>query len=71
MADDNGERAVPDFVATSTSARQIFTLLRCINFGDKVQLQITEEGIRFSVEDSAVMEGKKHSICTVASAEQE
>ena len=57
MADHNDEIDNPEFVATSTSARQLFLLLRCISFGDKVQLQISDEGMRFSVEDSAVMEG--------------
>jgi cell cycle checkpoint protein len=46
----------PYFVATSTSARQLFLLLRCIAFGDKVQMQITPDGLSFSVEESSVME---------------
>lgn len=59
MADHNSDLDMPEFVATSTSARQLFLLLRCINFGDKVQMQISDEGVRFSVEDSAVMEGMR------------
>jgi Repair protein Rad1/Rec1/Rad17 len=57
MADQNVDPDTPEFVATSTSAKQLFLLLRCISFGDKVQMQISDEGVRFSVEDSAVMEG--------------
>lgn len=45
------------FSAVSSSARQLFLLLRCISFAPKVQVQISDEGMRFSVEDSSVMEG--------------
>jgi cell cycle checkpoint protein len=57
MTDHDNDTETPDFAATSTSARQLFLLLRCISFGDKVQMQILDDGVRFSVEDSAVMEG--------------
>jgi cell cycle checkpoint protein len=57
IMDHDNDAETPDFVATSTSARQLFLLLRCISFGDKVQMQILDDGLRFSVEDSAVMEG--------------
>jgi hypothetical protein len=56
MADNNVESA-PILSAVSGSARQLFVLLRCISFGSKFQVQPTEDGIRFSVEDSSVMEG--------------
>ena len=46
----------PIFTAVSSSARQLFLLLRCINISPKVQVQISEQGLRFSVEDSSVME---------------
>ena len=59
MADHSSDLDAPEFVATSTSARQLFLLLRCISFGDKVQMQISDEGVRFSVEDSAAMEGMR------------
>lgn len=48
---------LPIFNAVSGSARQIFLLLRCISFSPKVQVQITEDGLRFSVEESSVLEG--------------
>jgi cell cycle checkpoint protein len=49
--------ARPIFKAASSSARQLFQLLNCINFAPKVHVQITSEGIRFAVEDSRVMQG--------------
>lgn len=48
---------LPLFNAVSGSARQLFLLLRCISFSPKVQVQISEEGLRFSVEESSVLEG--------------
>jgi cell cycle checkpoint protein len=57
MMDHDTDIETPGFIATSTSARQLFLLLRSISYGDKVQMQILEDGVRFSVEDSAVMEG--------------
>lgn len=50
--------ALPILSAVSGSARQLFVLLRCITAGTKYQVQATEDGIRFSVEDSSVMEGE-------------
>ena len=47
----------PLFSAVSSSARQLYLLLRCISFAEKAQVQISEEGLRFSVEESSVMEG--------------
>lgn len=52
---DAGER--PIFTAVSGSARQLFQLLRCISFAPKAQVQISKEGLRFTVEDSRVMQG--------------
>jgi cell cycle checkpoint protein len=49
---------MPIFRAVSSSARQLFQLLNCIRFAPKVQVQISEEGLRFAVEDSKVMQGK-------------
>lgn len=48
----------PLFSAVSSSARQLFLLLRCISFAPKVQVQITENGLRFMAEESQVMQGK-------------
>ncbi|KAI9682239.1 MAG: ssDNA endodeoxyribonuclease [Caeruleum heppii] len=45
------------FSAVSGSARQLFLLLRCISFAPKVQVQITKEGLRFTVEENRVMQG--------------
>jgi len=53
----NGDHA-PIFTAVSSSARQLFLLLRCISFSTKAQVQITDEGLRFSAEESSVIEGQ-------------
>ena len=47
----------PLFSAVSGSVRQLFQLLKCINFAQKAQVRITEEGLRFTVEDSRVIQG--------------
>ncbi|KAI4169040.1 MAG: hypothetical protein LQ343_005973 [Gyalolechia ehrenbergii] len=47
----------PLFTAVSVSARQLFQLLKCINFAQKAQVRITEEGLRFTVEESRVIQG--------------
>lgn len=52
---DTGER--PIFTAVSGSARQLFQLLRCISFASKAQVQISKEGLRFTAEESRVMQG--------------
>lgn len=49
----------PLFSAVSGSARQLFQLLRCISFVSKAQVQITKEGLRFTVEESQVMQGRR------------
>jgi cell cycle checkpoint protein len=54
MSDTDGR---PIFSAVSSSARQLFLLLRCISFASKAQVQISEEGLRLSVEESSVLEG--------------
>ena len=45
------------FSAVSSSARQLFQLLRCISFASKAQVRISNEGLRFTVEESQVMQG--------------
>ncbi|KAI9805876.1 MAG: hypothetical protein M1825_000490 [Sarcosagium campestre] len=45
------------FTAVSSSARQLYQLLRCIGFANKAQVQITKDGLRFTVEESRVMQG--------------
>jgi cell cycle checkpoint protein len=47
----------PIFTALSTSARQLYLLLRCISFTSKAEIQITPEGLRFSAEEARVIQG--------------
>ena len=51
------DHSVPIFKAVSSSARQLFHLLNCIRFAPKAQVQISNEGLRFAVEESRVMQG--------------
>ncbi|KAL4933878.1 Rad1/Rec1/Rad17 family repair protein [Aspergillus undulatus] len=45
------------FTAVSSNAHQIFTLLQCISFAQNATVQITPDGIRFSVEEGRVVQG--------------
>jgi cell cycle checkpoint protein len=54
---DEQEQGTPIFKAVSSSARQLFQLLNCIRFAPKAQVQISNEGLRFAVEESRVMQG--------------
>ncbi|KAL8945665.1 MAG: hypothetical protein Q9222_007828 [Ikaeria aurantiellina] len=45
------------FTAISGSARQLLLLLKCVNFAQKAQVRITSEGLRFTVEESRVIQG--------------
>ncbi|KAI9705932.1 MAG: ssDNA endodeoxyribonuclease [Candelina mexicana] len=56
MSNSNGND-LPILSAVSSSARQLFQLLRCISFGPKAEVLITKEGLRFTVEESRVMQG--------------
>ncbi|KAL2005664.1 hypothetical protein VTN00DRAFT_10157 [Thermoascus crustaceus] len=47
----------PILSAVSSNANQLYTLLRCIGFAPKASVQITPDGIRFSVEEGRVMQG--------------
>ncbi|KAL2000429.1 hypothetical protein VTN02DRAFT_3077 [Thermoascus thermophilus] len=47
----------PILSAVSSNADQLYTLLRCIGFAPKASVQITPDGIRFSVEEGRVMQG--------------
>ncbi|CRG92299.1 hypothetical protein PISL3812_09356 [Talaromyces islandicus] len=47
----------PIFSAVSNNANHLYTLLRCIGFASKASVQITPDGIRFSVEENRVMQG--------------
>ncbi|KAL6706405.1 checkpoint clamp complex protein Rad1 [Coniothyrium glycines] len=46
----------PILTAVSSSARQLFLLLRCIAFSNKALVQISEEGLKFSVDEATVLE---------------
>ena len=48
----------PLFSAVAGSARQLFQLLRCLNFVSKGNIQISREGLHFTVEESQVMQGQ-------------
>ncbi|KAI4216587.1 MAG: hypothetical protein LQ351_001076 [Letrouitia transgressa] len=48
---------MPLFSAISGSTRQLYNVLKCINFVSKAQVRITSEGLRFTVEESQVMQG--------------
>ncbi|KAL8629459.1 hypothetical protein Q9189_004850 [Teloschistes chrysophthalmus] len=47
----------PLFTAVSSSVRQLFQLLKCINFAQKAHVRISSEGLRFAVEESRVIQG--------------
>ncbi|KIW31019.1 uncharacterized protein PV07_02704 [Cladophialophora immunda] len=47
----------PIFTAVSTSARQLYLLLRCIAFSQRAEVEITQQGIKFSVEEARVVQG--------------
>jgi cell cycle checkpoint protein len=55
----------PILTAVSSSARQLFTLLRCVAFANKAHVLLTEEGLRFSVDEASVMEGALPSACPI------
>jgi cell cycle checkpoint protein len=45
------------FTAVSSNAHQLYTLLHCIGFAQNATVQITPDGIRFSVEEGRVVQG--------------
>jgi len=47
----------PIFTAVSSNANHFYTLLRCVGFAAKASVQITPDGLRFSVEEGRVMQG--------------
>ncbi len=50
------------FSAVSSSARQLFQLLRCISFASKAQVRISKDGLRFTVEEFQVMQGQSGAL---------
>ncbi|KAE8349792.1 Rad1/Rec1/Rad17 [Aspergillus coremiiformis] len=47
----------PIFSAVSSNAHHLYTLLQCIGFASKATVQLTPDGIRFSAEESRVIQG--------------
>lgn len=47
----------PLFTGVSTNAHHLFTLLSCIGFASRATVQITPDGLRFSVEEGRVIQG--------------
>lgn len=47
----------PLFTGVSTNAHHLYTLLSCIGFANKAHVQITPDGLRFSVEEARVIQG--------------
>ncbi|KAK4205200.1 putative DNA repair protein Rad1 [Triangularia verruculosa] len=50
----------PIFRAVASSTRLLYQLLKAINFTNKVHVEITAEGIRFSTDHARVMQGVAH-----------
>jgi cell cycle checkpoint protein len=49
----------PIFSAVCPAARDLTLLLRCIAFASKTQVRLSPEGLRFSAQETSVMEGKR------------
>ncbi|KOS40727.1 hypothetical protein ACN38_g8406 [Penicillium nordicum] len=47
----------PLFAGVSNNAHHLYTLLSCIGFAHKATVQITPDGLRFSVEEGRVIQG--------------
>ncbi|OJJ49330.1 hypothetical protein ASPZODRAFT_1454013 [Penicilliopsis zonata CBS 506.65] len=47
----------PIFSAVSSNVHHLYTLLQCIGFSHRATVQITPDGIRFSVEEARVIQG--------------
>jgi hypothetical protein len=47
----------PILTAVSSSARQLYLLLRCIAFSPKAHVQISDMGLKLAVDEASVMEG--------------
>ncbi|CAD0038355.1 DNA repair exonuclease rad1 [Aureobasidium pullulans] len=52
------------FSAVSPAARDLTLLLRCIAFASKTQVRLSPEGLRFSAQETSVMEGKQSLFTT-------
>ena len=51
------EEEPPILTAVSSSARQLYLLLRCIAFSSKAHVQISDIGMKLAVDEASVMEG--------------
>jgi hypothetical protein len=51
------EEEPPILTAVSSSARQLYLLLRCIAFSNKAHVQISDIGLKLAVDEASVMEG--------------
>ncbi|KAG9729352.1 DNA repair exonuclease rad1, partial [Aureobasidium melanogenum] len=61
------------FSAVSPAARDLTLLLRCIAFASKTQVRLSPEGLRFSAQETSVMEGKRfqQSLCHIVLTDPE
>lgn len=57
----------PVLTAVSSSARQLYQLLRCIAFSNKAHVQISDIGLKLAVDEASVMEGAYACACSSAS----
>jgi cell cycle checkpoint protein len=57
MTPDNDDQP-PLFSAVTSSARQLFSVLRCCGFQPRAELELLPEGVKVTVEDSRVMQGQ-------------
>jgi cell cycle checkpoint protein len=53
----------PILTAVSSSARQLYLLLRCIAFSNKAHVQISDIGLKLAVDEASVMEGTSMCNC--------
>ena len=49
---------MPQLVTVSSTARDIQALLRCVSFASRALVQISEQGLRFTVEEARAMQGE-------------
>ncbi|KAK7555281.1 Rad1/Rec1/Rad17 [Phyllosticta citricarpa] len=52
--------SLPIFSAVSSSARQLYNVLRCISFAPRARLQISKGGLHFVAEQTRVMQGEAY-----------
>ncbi|KAL7271932.1 checkpoint clamp complex protein Rad1 [Rhizina undulata] len=57
LATTSPEEEEPLFSAVTSSTRTLYSLLKCISFSPTAQIQVSNDGIRVTVEDSRIMQG--------------